>query len=295
MKTLSVDMAAALSSGAPRLVKMLQLVLRDGTIMGFTDHDSDLEFDLDDGLGAVVYSAGSGVLVSDLELSAGLAADNFEFSGPIRAAGPITLPAVLGGRFNNARAKLFEVRWSDLDAGAIAWLSGDVHQARPEGAQFTAEIRNQLARYSQVIGRLIINSCDADHGDARCKRIVETEDLTVTAAVDALEFSATYAGDWADGFFDKGKVYAITGTLAGTAPVEVERWDQTAPGAAVIRLSHFLAEAPQVGDTFEIRRGCGKTRAACMERGNMINFRGKPDVPGTDQIARMPTPGGGGA
>lgn len=290
---MTAAMAAALASGKPRLVKMLQLALVEGTVLGFTDHDRELSFDLGDGLGSVTYSAGQGVLISDIALSAGLDADNFEFSGPIRASGPITLPAVLGGRFNNAEAKLFEVKWDDLSVGTIKWLKGDIHEARPEGSRFTAEIRNQIARFAMVTGRQIINSCDATYGDARCKKVVETLALTVSGSADSLQFAASYSGDWPTGFFDKGKVVGLTGALAGTM-VEVERWIQSAPGSATVKLSYFLAEAPAVGDTFEIRRGCGQTRADCMARNNMENFRGEPDVPGTDQVRKLPTPGAGG-
>ena len=38
-------------------------------------------------------------------------------------------------------------------------------------------------------------------------------------------------------------------------------------------------------------QGCGKTRADCMGFANIVNFRGFPDVPGTDQVLRYPNPG----
>jgi hypothetical protein len=47
-----------------------------------------------------------------------------------------------------------------------------------------------------------------------------------------------------------------------------------------------------VGDTLEISQGCGKTRAACLAFDNVVNFRGFPDVPGTDQVLSYPNPGG---
>ena len=40
-----------------------------------------------------------------------------------------------------------------------------------------------------------------------------------------------------------------------------------------------------VGDSFNIIAGCDKTVSICSERfNNIINFRGFPDIPGTDKL-----------
>jgi hypothetical protein len=62
-------------------------------------------------------------------------------------------------------------------------------------------------------------------------------------------------------------------------------------GGGTLALYAPLAAVPAVGDTLEIRRGCEKTRAACMAYSNIDNFRGFPDVPGSDQVLRYPNPG----
>jgi hypothetical protein len=96
----------------------------------------------------------------------------------------------------------------------------------------------------------------------------------------------SFAGTYADDFFNLGTVEALTGALAGTWPVEIFDW--SAAGAIVLFAP--LADVPAIGDTFTIKRGCGKTRADCMARDNIDFFRGFPEVPGSDQVLKIAVP-----
>ena len=265
---------------------MLLLELRDGTSIGVTDHDKDLEYNIL-GSGNVTYQAGTGILTSDISLQTGLDADNYEVTGPIGDV--VTREAVLGGRFNRARAYLFQVNWKNLTDGAAKLLAGNVSEARIEGGRFVFEIRSDADRFNQVIGRLITNNCDADFGDARCGATPESVVGTVTAVTDESNFIVSYTGSYANDYFNFGTVEALTGDLAGTDPVEIFDW--TVGGAVSLFIP--LAEAPAIGDTFTVKRGCGKSRADCMARNNIVNFRGFPEVPGSDQILRATIPGQG--
>lgn len=265
---------------------MLLLTLRDGTEIGITDHDEDITYALDGG-SSVIYDSGTGILSSDVATSCGMDSNNYEITGPI--ADVVTLDAVLGGRFNRARAKLFQLNWKNPSDGTIKVLAGTVTEARIEGGKFVMEIRDDFDFFNQTVGRLITNQCDADHGDARCGRVPESVVGTVTAVTDAMRFTVSYSPSYADDYFNKGTVEFLTGELAGTLPVEIEDW--TTGGA--ISLFAPLVEAPAIGATATIKRGCGKSRADCMARNNIVNFRGYPEVPGSDQILRMPIPGQG--
>ncbi len=285
MRTLSAGLTAHLATNSHRRCSMLRLDLQDGTSLGVTDHNKPLDFDLGDG--SITYRADTGILSSDVAQKSGMDADNFEVTGPIGRV--VTLEAILGGRYNRARARLFQVNWADLASGAIKLLAGNVSEVRPEGGKFILEIRNDFDRFNQTVGDLIINNCNADHGDARCGRVPESVVGTVTAVTDAMRFTVSYTGSYADAYFDAGTVEALTGDLTGTARVEIHSW--TVGGAIVLFMP--LAEAPAIGDTFTVERGCGKSRADCMARNNIANFRGFPEVPGSDQILKATIPGQG--
>jgi uncharacterized phage protein (TIGR02218 family) len=259
---------------------MLLLDLQDGTSIGITDHDKSIDFDIGDG--TVTYDAGTGILASNVALSCGLDADNYEVTGPISEV--VTLDAIIGGRFNRARTRLFEVNWKELSAGAAKILSGSVSEARVEGGKFVLEIRSDMDRYNQTVGRVITDQCDADFADGVQCFATATEIVgTVTAVTDAMRFTVSFAGSYVDDYFNKGTVQGLTGALAGTNKVEIEDWTS----AGVITLFAPLVEAPAIGDTLTVRQGCfdpatgqTKSRLACMHFGQILNFRGYPEVPG---------------
>lgn len=292
MRTLGA-LAAHVAQPTTTLCNMLRIDCRDGTSLGLTDHDKDLTFDEVDG--SLLYRADIGILPSDVSLSIGLDADNFEVKLPIDDV--IILGAVLGGKYDRARVKLFQVNWNTL-ADHAPILAGNVAEVRVEGGTAILAIRSDMDRYNQTIGRLITPYCDADFGDARCGVTPETIVGTVTAVTDAMVFTVSFTGTYADDFFNQGTVLAVTGLLAGTAPVEIFDWTS----AGVITLFTFLADTPQIGDEFTISRGCSKLRRSddpsvptCMTYDNIANFRGFPEVPGSDQVLKLGVPGSEGA
>ena len=68
----------------------------------------------------------------------------------------------------------------------------------------------------------------------------------------------------------------------------------------VLELFQPLVVTPVIGDTFSIQNGCSKARLnsdptvpTCLTHNNVTNFRGFPEIPGTDQAFRMAIPGEG--
>lgn len=266
---------------------MLLLELTDGTQIGITDCTKDLPYDLL-GDGIINYDSRTGILTSNVALSCGLDADNYEITGPL--GDTATLEAIVGGRFNRARAWLFLVNWQDLTDGAIKLLAGTVTEARVQGGKFMLEIRSDMDLYNQTVGRLITNNCDADFADqVRCFATATEVAATVVVVTSALQFTVVFSGTYADNFFNKGTVEFLTGNLVGTQKIEIEDWT----GLGVIHLFAPAVEAPAVGDTLTLRDGCGKSRVDCMAHDAIEWFRGYPEVPGADQVLRAAIAGRG--
>ncbi len=279
-RTLSSAMAGHLATRSQSRCKLLLLDLVDGTTLGISGNSRDIDFDLGDGV--VTYKSNTGILPSNIAMSCGLDADNYEVTGPI--GGLVTRNAILGGRFNRARARLAEVNWKDRSAGAIELLAGYVSEARVEGGKFTLEVRSDVDRFNQTVGRVITDQCDADFADGiRCHATAASIVGTVTAVTDAMRFTVSFAGSYVNNFFNKGTVQFLTGAMAGTRKVEIESWTS----AGIIVLFAPVVEAPVIGDTLTIRNGCydpvtgqSKSRTACKTFGQILNFRGYPEVPG---------------
>jgi uncharacterized phage protein (TIGR02218 family) len=164
-----------------------------------------------------------------------------------------------------------------------------VAEARAESGRFVFEIRSVADRFNQVIGRVSSPYCDADYGDARCGATVATETVEVATVASELLITVTFPGTVpADDWYNYGLATFTSGALAGTRSVAVFDFINA---SATVEFDAPLAALPEVGDTLTLARGCGKTRAECLVRGNVINFRGFPDMPGTDKTLRYAVPG----
>lgn len=288
-RTLTADMTAHLATAAHTRCLMARLDLADGTTLAITDHDQDLSFDLGDG--SVTYSASTGIIPSDIALSLGFTADDIEIAGPITETGLTTRTAIIGGRFDDAIVRVFQVNWSDLTDGAIGLLKGYIVLGQVMGGKFKLTAHSEITRFGQEVGRTITGYCDADFGDARCGFTPGTLAATVSAVTDERVFAVTFAGTYANDYWNRGMATFLTGALAGTRPIEI--YDFTGgTGTGAVALWTGLADAPTIGDTLTLTQGCDKTRAACLVYDNVINFRGFPDVPGSDQVLRYPNPAG---
>ncbi|MEL6871937.1 MAG: DUF2163 domain-containing protein [Pseudomonadota bacterium] len=72
MKTLSPELQAHLDTGATTLAWCWRVIRADGAILGFTDHDRDLQFD------GTMFEANAGLTSSEITESLGLSVDNLE-------------------------------------------------------------------------------------------------------------------------------------------------------------------------------------------------------------------------
>lgn len=287
-RPIAAPLLAELETTAPLIGECLILAARDGTRAGFTTLDSAQTVNL--GLGAGEEICAAGMNLSAITLAAGLDASFAELQGPL---GPVlTEAAVADGKWDDADAWLVQVA-PGFD-GFVPLLAGKVREARVEEPRFVLEIRNQADALNQTLGKVFTPFCDAELGDARCTFDLVPVAATVTAVTDALRFSVSYSGTFADDYFNLGKVGFLTGELAGI--ISDNLFDFTSDGAGVgsIVLWEPLIQAPEVGDTLDLSVGCPKTRAACKTfHGDARPFRGHPDMPGTEQLLRYPNPGGG--
>jgi uncharacterized phage protein (TIGR02218 family) len=288
-RTIPAGIAADFAAGHTTLARCLRLDLRDGTSIGITDHDQDLSVNLGDG--ALTYSSGTGALPSDVSLSIGFDADNYEVRGPIN--GVVTLPALLGGRYRRARARLFDVDWTNT-AEFYRLMAGKVAEPRVEAGEFVMSVRGAQDAYNQMIGRVLSPVCSHDYGDAKCQAVVPEFPATVAAVASDMTFTLTFTGATPTaGQASFGLVEFLTGALAGCPPVEV-----FALAAGVVSLYAPLAEPPQIGDTLVLSGGCSKLRMSddpaivtCLTNNNVRRFGGFDQAPGSAEYLKYAVPG----
>lgn len=295
MRTAPPSIATMLGTTQLTLTRCAKIVLRDGTEMGFCDHDKDLVIPVEnDQYGPLTYEAGHGIIVGDTDLQIGLEADNTEASFPI--ADVITRPNILSRRFHMAKVYTFDADWTQAVPLPLKIMAGHVAMARPERNVAVFEIRSQADFWNTVIGRLASPRCSADFGDEQCGATPINYACTVTDAISNMRFKVDLADVLPEDYFRFGEVEFLDGELGGTWPYEIVAYNASTKEVEVLSP---MPGFPAVGDQLFLRNGCSKlkffeddlTIPTCATHQNQRRFRGLDQLPGSDRFLRFPIPG----
>jgi uncharacterized phage protein (TIGR02218 family) len=288
-RTVPSGLATHVAQGTTSLAYFLKITRVDEEVFGLTSHDEPVEVD------GLVYVPGFDP--STVVSTSGLSIDNLESNG-LTDPDIVEQDDIEAGVWDFAEIRVFLANWKDPTQGVIkelhGWLGEFTFDTTTGG--YTVELRNLAGRLNTSIGELVAPGCQATLGDARCKMDLTDYTATgeVTAATDKRSFDTDLSGATVRltpsstgappaGYFDAGLLTWLTGANAGRR-MEVKTSDIA--GAIVLQLPMVSTVAP--GDTFSVSAGCVKSREICVsEFGNIVNFRGFPDLPGIDQVNRF--------
>lgn len=279
-KTITSQMRSHIQQGVTTLCTCWKITRTDGTVMGFTDHDEDIEYV------GVTYKASSGYKRTAVKTDEGLAVDGLDVMGVLDDA-DITIEDLRNGVYNYAAVQVFVLNWADLTMGAIPIRSGRFGETViSQGKSFQVELRGLAQVLNYTFGELYSPGCRADLGDARCGVDVDAllASCTIASVTTRAEFFTSGVSQ-ATGYFNGGLVKWTSGSNSGGS-MEVKDWNN---GTQKVTLFLNMPFPVQVGDTFDMYPGCNKTRDTCINKfNNIINFRGEPDLPGRDAALGYP-------
>ncbi len=277
MRDIPAALASHLEQTSTTTCHAWRLTRTDGLVLGFTEHDHDLEFS------GTVFSAATGFRASEVETGLGLEADAANVAGAFSDAA-ISADDLALGRYDGARVETFLVNWQS-PGDHVLLSTRELGEVRTAGQAFTVELRSLAASLDQPHGRLYGRRCDADLGDARCGRDISAAPFTLSGAIVAVNDEMTLTVSGLDsrpaGWFDQGRIRFVTGLLAGlSADISNHALE---PGGARLSLWSPLARLPAPGDELSVTAGCDKAFETCSAKfGNGFNFQGFPYLPGSD-------------
>lgn len=281
MRPIAEELSTRIASGVTTLAHVWRVVRRDGEAFAFTDHDQVLLFD------ALVCAPMSGLVAGAVEKSLGLGVDTASVSGAL-SADAITEDDLARGVWDGARVDLYRVDWREpgLRVHLFAGRLGEVRRGRNV---FEAEWRGLQAALNKPVGRVFSRYCDADLGDARCGKMLETSawrgDGVVAETLSPAVFRVSGLDDYAADWFSRGRIVWSDGASHEVATHRVEA------GGVTLELAEPLAGI-ELGATFVIYAGCDKRVETCRAKfDNLINFRGFPHMPGNDAVQSRPAAG----
>lgn len=249
---------------------------RDGTRLGFTDHDRALAFD------ETMFEPRSGLSQSEAEAALGMAADRVDVEGALDSE-RLVAEEIEAGAFDGAKVETLLVNWAD-PAQRMKLREAMIGTVALKDGAFVAELEGPMRHLDRPNGRYLRRHCDAELGDQRCG-----VDLSLPAFRGAGEVAALRPGGrvavtglagFEEGWFARGVVTWSSGAQQGrNSRVRIH-----ARGLSGDELAFEDAVAGiAIGDGFEIVAGCDKRFATCREKfANAENFRGFPHLPGND-------------
>lgn len=279
MKTLSPALAAHLKAELSTLARLVKISCRDGTVLGFTDHDRPLVVD------GVTYFADSAFQASAMQSRQGLATDNMDIAG-ILNNDALNETDIAAGKYDHARIDVYLCNWADLSQGVMQLRRGWIGEVVIKGSEYQAELRGLHDLLQRPVGSTFTPECRHRLGDSKCTVNISSYTVagSVTSALDNGRFydSARSEGD---GYFDYGLLTWTGGANAGRA-IEVKSY---AGNLFTLWLPQAQIIVP--GDAYTVYRGCDKRYETCRTVfSNLAHFGGFPHLPGVDRILNYPDP-----
>lgn len=275
MRNLTPRLQNHLKLEVTTLAACWKLERMDGFILGFTDHDQPLEID------GMRYDSIAGFTPSNVESGSTMAIDNLDIAGSFYES-KITKIDLLAGKYDFARIEVFLVNYNEPNAGKLVQKTGIIGEVTVKRNLFFAEIRGLSQFLSQTLRESYSPHCRTQVGDNRCKFNLAQHNYTVESAIsqiiDQHRFIANNLSQEAD-WFKYGYLSWQTGNNAETK-MEIKDFANQQ-----VTLALPMPFAIQLGDMFTIVAGCDKSKNSCINKfNNIINFRGEPDLPGTDRL-----------
>jgi uncharacterized phage protein (TIGR02218 family) len=272
-----------LAEGTTTVCLCWAVVRRDGVVLGFTDHDCDLEFE------GISFRAGSGLTARALQQVTGLAVDNAEAVGALSDAA-LRAEDLQAGRYDGAEVRLWMVNWQDVGARLLRFR-GHLGEVAQTGIAFRAELRGLTEALNRPMGRVIQAGCDAVLGDARCgfdlTRPGFAGTFTVAAVTERRKLHLEGLGGFEPGWFERGQAQVLSGAAAGL--LGMVKSDRVHGALRVVELWEEPGQGIAVGDQLRLLAGCDRRAETCrLKFDNFLNFRGFPNVPSEDWIAASP-------
>jgi len=272
MRNINLKLQERIAAEVTALVNCWKLTLQNGEIIGFTDHDQDIEFD------NLLYQASSGFTSSALMSDNSLAADNVEIEAMLNSP-LISEEEIIAGKYDFAEVELFKLDYLYPEYGKILMKRGWLGEITIHNGEFVAEIHSLSQKMNYNLGEIFSPYCRAEFGDHKCK--INKEEYSYQCEIVKIYNNKHFMLmdlPEVNNFFNYGEITFISGYNKGIS-MEVKSSIKQE-----IVLNMAMPYKISLGDKVRITAGCDKKFISCCNYNNAINFRGEPHLPGINKL-----------
>lgn len=283
------------------LASLWQITRRDGTQLRLTSHSTNVQFDA--GAGKQIFEPTGAPNITAMRREEGMKDQEEEMFGAV-TSDKITYQDLEAGLYREAEILQFLVDprfpWGGAFYTARFWIT----DTEFDGENWRADLMGATGWLSGNFGRVFGRSCSADVFDTRCglsttdETWYRVENVRVLAASqDADEPRRVFAFVFADvpsvgpeeDEYKHGTLTWTTGPNTGLVS-EIKEYAHTAtPSQRDVEIHLPTPYAIGDNDQCTIVTGCDRRRSTCATKfGNIVNYRGWPFMPGTDDLLQTP-------
>jgi uncharacterized phage protein (TIGR02218 family) len=277
VRTFGGSLAAHVALPGTTLAWGMRVERTDGDITGWTSHDRAKTVTID--AVPLVLEPTNAIDISSIVREIGLGVPTLEAT-VLELDATMTRADLLDGVWDGAKFYIFQYNWASPSDGLIDWLSGLFGSVTPRLGSFVIELRGLTQALHNDSTRVLQADCDYRFGDSRCT--VNLAPHTYTGEVDAVTNQRVFTIDLAnpDDDFTEGELEWLTGLNTG------KRRKVMTHASQIVTLAEAAVRTIQVGDTFEIIRGCRKRREDCIDFANVLNYPGADLKPTRDDLSQ---------
>jgi uncharacterized phage protein (TIGR02218 family) len=207
------------------------------------------------------------------------------FASRLRLHGGLSNPAVttsdlVSGRWLGASVRLLATDW-EQDEESVAICEGELGETKIDEGKLSMSVDLLPAALRRPPCVQTSPECRAVLGDALCR--VDMRSRRLRVRVTAVEADDILVNESDTERFRMGRLRWISGANCGVEQVVIG-----SDGGRLSLRSRSSCSAA-IGDRAILMEGCDGRRATCSERfNNILNFRGEPDLPGSEILLRFP-------
>ncbi len=284
MRQFSNDFANHIALGETNLATCWRITRQDGIVLGFSNHDEELEFD------NTIFKPNFGADIGEVASKLGAQTDSSEIVGIINSDS-ISEKDILLGFYDGAKVETFMVNWKDPNMHELLRTDYIGEITRTDNI-FRVELRSAQVELNIAKGKIYQSFCNARLGDNDCTIDLEQPQYKTDIIVNEIRDDFTIITDLIsgidNGYFSFGKAIWLDGERKNKADIITKH--NNIDNQSHISFSEPIRDWVKIGDSLTIYAGCNRHFDTCRDKfSNIINFRGFPHIPGDDFILRYPT------
>ena len=282
MRPIDSALEAHLAQEATTLCRCWIIECTDGSKLGFTEHDEQLEVQ------GVVCEQLGGMESSQIEDQLGFGVNSAEVSGAI-VSGRVTAEDIRAGLYDQATIKTFLVNWQAPEKHVLDRVHL-VSKITQTDSHFSFELKGLASIADRTQGRHFVSRCQASLGDSNCGIDLSNPQYLASGTVTKIHSASileVYGLDGFDGgWFRAGHLVWSGGENSGKRTSLLDHI--YANGTTTLHLWQAMPAKVMIGDSFSVTAGCNKGFDTCKTKfHNQLNFRGFPHIPGNRHALKI--------